>query len=173
MNSLRENHFQTRNFYSQSLNGILSKHNLQMMEERRSGKARNLLFGILACQSVLVEEFLFAACYQSWMAFIAKEKAVRVSGNCEARERPEASCWWPRINFCRTLKANHRFWVASFEQHIGPVASVNFLIINQALGARQLIWNAEFAFDVARWTVLAVFVESKLIFTARCWDCSG
>lgn len=139
------------------------------MEESSGGKSFS--FGIFAGQSALVEKFVFAACDQSWMAFVAEEEAVSVAGNGEAWERPEAGGWRVRVNLRRALEADDGLRVALLEQHVGPVAAVNSLVVDESLGAGQLVGHAVLALDVAGGAFGAVFVDSELILASRCRDC--
>lgn len=61
---------------------------MKMKEEVDDG-----LFGILTGQSVLIEKLLFTALNQTRMTVVAQEQTVRIVGNGEAWEGPEASGW--------------------------------------------------------------------------------
>lgn len=154
---------------------LSSKNNLQTIEEARKfwrWKWKSNSFCILACQSALIENFIFTACNQSGKALVAQEETVRISGDGETWEGPEASGWGMRIDFRWALEPDDSLGIARLWQQIRPVASVNFVIVDQSLGAWELMWNSVLTFDVACWTFGAVFVESELILTAGSWNCS-
>lgn len=149
------------------------ENNLQMKggKSSRGGKSGSS-FSVFAGQSALVEQLVFSASNQTGMTLVAKEKTVSIPGNSKAGKWPETSCWWVWVDLSWALEANHCFWVALLQQHIGPVASMYLIVVNQSLGAWQLIWNSILALNVACRTLSAVFIDSKLIFTSRCGDCS-
>lgn len=66
-----------------------SKSYLQM--KMKEEEVDDGLFGILAGQSALIEKLLFTALNQTRMTVVAQEQTVRIVGNGEAREWPEAS----------------------------------------------------------------------------------
>jgi len=131
-----------------------------------SQESRNSI--ILASQSAFVEKFIFSARNQSRMSFVAEEETVTITGDCETGIWPKTSGW--SVNLSWALETDNRLWVAFLQQQIGPLASVDFLIVDQTLGARELMWNSELAFNVACRAIRTVLVDSELIFTARCWD---
>lgn len=139
---------------------------------KRSG-LKICLFGILACQSALIEDFVFAACNQSWLTFVAEEEAVRVAGNGKAREWQEAGGWRMWINLRWAFEADDSFRVASLWQQIRPVASVDSLVVDKTFGAWKLDWCTIFAFDVAGGALIAVWVDSKLVFATGRWESGG
>lgn len=124
------------------------------------------LLSILAGQSAFIEKFVLAACDQAWMALIAQEQAVTVAGVGEAWEWPEFSGLGMWIDLRWALEADDCFWVALFQQHIGPVASVDFVVVDESGRARQEVWNSVFALDVAGRALGAFLINSELIFAA-------
>lgn len=70
------------------------------------------------------------------------------------------------------LEADDSFWVALLQHEIGPVASVDSVIVDQALGAGQEIWLAKLTLDVAGGTFGSFFINSELVLAARCGNCS-
>lgn len=148
------------------------KNNLQMMKRGRGSKKGIVSsFKIFASQCALVEDFILAAGNQSWMTFVAKEEAVWISGNGKAWERPKTGSRRSWVDLGWAFKTDYRFGVARLQQHIGPVASVNFFVVDQTLGAGKLVGDSVLALDVTGGALWAVFVYSKLIFTAGCRDC--
>lgn len=130
------------------------------------------LFGVFAGQSALIEQFVFAASDQSGMAVRAEEEAVGISRVGVTRERPESCGDGVRVNAGRAFEADDSFWVAFVEQEIGPVAAVDFFVVNKSLGAGQEVWHSELALDVAGRAFGAFFVDSELILASRSRDCS-
>lgn len=100
------------------------------------------------------------------MALIAEEQTVTVAGVGKAWEWPEFSGLGVWIDLRWALEADDCFWVALLQQHIGPVASVNFVIVDKSGRAWQEVWNSVFALDVAGRALGTFLVDSELIFTA-------
>lgn len=126
---------------------LSSKNNLQMEKDESEGESK--LFSVLAGQSAWIKELVFAACDQSWMTLSAEEETVRVSGDGEAWEWPETGGRGFWIDLSWALEADDGLGVALFEQEIGPIASVDFLVVDQTLGAWKLVGDSVFALDVA------------------------
>lgn len=68
------------------------------------------------------------------------------------------------INLRWAFEADDSFRVASLWQQIRPVASVDSLVVDKTFGAWKLDWCTIFALDVAGGALIAVWVDSKLVF---------
>lgn len=102
------------------------------------------------------------------MAVVAQEQRMWIVGHGEAGERPEAGGRRVRVDLRGALEADDGLWVALLEEHVGPVASVDSLVVDQALGARVLARLSIFALDVAGGALVVVLVDAKLVFAAGC-----
>lgn len=95
---------------------------------------------------------------------------MRIGGVGVTREWPESGGDGVRINAGRAFEADDSFRVAFVEQEIGPVAAVDFVVVDEALGAGQEVWHSKLALDVAGRAFGALFVDSELVFASRSRD---
>lgn len=135
--------------------------------ERTRGADLFGFFGIFAGQSAFVEQFVLATSDQSWVSVCAEEKAVWISGVGIPWERPEAGGCGVWVDTSWALEADDSFRVALVKQKVGPVASVDFFVVNQSLCAGQEVWNSELALDVAGGAFGTLFIDSELVFASR------
>lgn len=126
--------------------------------------ARNVF---LARQSVLIEDLVLSAADETWVSLNAGDQAVAVSGDGESGEWPEGGFTALGTHGGRALESNHSLWVASLQELVGPVASMDTLIVDESRLTRGLNGLTESTLQEGRGALVTHRVDSESVLASR------
>lgn len=131
-------------------------------------------FMVNASQRAFIKNLIFSTRDKTWMSFNTSDQSFAISRNWETWERPETGSQTVRGYFGWTFETNDSFWVASFQELIRPVASMNTVIISQT--RFTFAWDrfSISTLDIGGWAFLGDWVKSELVFASfgryrGCW----
>lgn len=125
------------------------------------------IFRIFASQRFFVEHLSVSAGDQTWVVINAGNQTVTISGHGISRVRPETVVDRVLRHGVRALESNDGFRATMVRRLVGPLASVDTVIVNESSVAVFLVGFSVSALVVSGRAGLAIGVDSEQILAAR------
>lgn len=125
------------------------------------------IFRIFASQRLFVEHLSVTAGDQTWVVINAGDQTVAISGHGISRVGPETMVDRVLRDGRWALESNDGLRAAVVRGLVGPLASVDSVIVDQSGIAMFLVGLSVGALDVRGGTGVAILVDSKLVLAAR------
>lgn len=121
---------------------------------------------IFAGQGFFVEDLAFSTSDQTWVSIDAGDQTVAISRHSISGIRHKTVVDGVRWNGRWTLESNDGFRVACFKHLIGPLASMDFVIVNKSCVAMFWVWFSVGTLVIGSRACVAVWIDSEQVFTA-------
>lgn len=125
------------------------------------------IFRIFASQRLFVEHLSVTAGDQTWVVINAGNQTVAISGYGISRVRPETVVDRVLRHGVRALESNDGLRATLVRRLVGPLASVDMVVVNESGVAVFLVGFSVGALDVRGRANLAIGIDSEQVQAAR------